>query len=153
MPSEAAIWITLPCAEGFVPFLGYFRLEDHSLAGLAVHHDAQRLGELQVADAALFFYGGLSLLLSLVLPARRTAAMAAGVILLASYFFTTLTGKPVICFRSEYDPERHHHPGASSSIIESMDFGAGFAWFDQYAAVQAASPGGLAVSGRRRLRE
>ena len=40
--------------------------------------------------AVLFFYGGLSLLLSLVLPARRTAAMAAGVILLASYFFTTL---------------------------------------------------------------
>ena len=40
--------------------------------------------------AVLFFYGGLSLLLSLVLPARRTAAMAAGVILLASYFLTTL---------------------------------------------------------------
>ena len=40
--------------------------------------------------AVLFFYGGLSLLLSLVLPARRTAAMAAGVILLASYFITTL---------------------------------------------------------------
>src|SRR5262249_32146853 len=38
----------------------------------------------------LFFYGGLSLFLSLVLPARRTAAMAAGVILLASYFVTTL---------------------------------------------------------------
>src|ERR1700722_16021283 len=41
------------------PSLGYFRLKDHSLAGLAVHHDAQRLGELQVADAALFFYSGL----------------------------------------------------------------------------------------------
>ena len=40
--------------------------------------------------AVLFFFGGLSLLLSLVLPARRTAAMAAGVVLLASYFLTTL---------------------------------------------------------------
>jgi ABC-2 type transport system permease protein len=40
--------------------------------------------------AVLFFFGGLALLLSLVLPARRTAAMAAGLVLLASYFLTTL---------------------------------------------------------------
>jgi ABC-2 type transport system permease protein len=40
--------------------------------------------------ALLFFFGGLALLLSLVLPARRTAAMAAGLVLLASYFLTTL---------------------------------------------------------------
>jgi ABC-2 type transport system permease protein len=40
--------------------------------------------------AVLFFFGGLSLLLSMVLPARRTAAMTAGVVLLTSYFVTTL---------------------------------------------------------------
>src|SRR5262249_20451015 len=38
--------------------------------------------------AVLAFFGGLALLLSLVLPARRTAAMAAGLVLLASYFLT-----------------------------------------------------------------
>lgn len=40
--------------------------------------------------AELSFFGGLALLLSLVLPARRTAAMATGMILLASYFLTIL---------------------------------------------------------------
>jgi ABC-2 type transport system permease protein len=40
--------------------------------------------------ALLFFFGTLSLLLSMVLPARRTAAMTAGVVLLVSYFLTTL---------------------------------------------------------------
>jgi ABC-2 type transport system permease protein len=40
--------------------------------------------------AVIVFFGGLALLLSLVLPARRTAAMTAGVALLASYFLTTL---------------------------------------------------------------
>lgn len=40
--------------------------------------------------AVVFFFGGLALLLSLVLPARRTAAMTAGIVLLASYFLTTL---------------------------------------------------------------
>jgi ABC-2 type transport system permease protein len=40
--------------------------------------------------AVLAFFGGLALLLSLVLPARRTAAMAAGLVLLVSYFLTTL---------------------------------------------------------------
>jgi ABC-2 type transport system permease protein len=38
----------------------------------------------------LFFYAELALLLSLLLPARRTAAMASGIVLLASYFVTTL---------------------------------------------------------------
>jgi ABC-2 type transport system permease protein len=40
--------------------------------------------------AVAFFFGGLALLLSLVLPARRTAAMTTGIVLLASYFLTTL---------------------------------------------------------------
>lgn len=40
--------------------------------------------------AELSFFGSLSLLLSLVLPARRTAAMATGMILLASYFLNIL---------------------------------------------------------------
>ena len=40
--------------------------------------------------AVVSFFGGLSLLLSMVLPARRTAAMTAGVVLLASFFLTTL---------------------------------------------------------------
>jgi ABC-2 type transport system permease protein len=40
--------------------------------------------------AVLFLFGGLSLLLSMLLPARRTAAMTAGVVLLTSYFVTTL---------------------------------------------------------------
>jgi ABC-2 type transport system permease protein len=40
--------------------------------------------------AVLFFFGGLALFLSLLLPARRTAAMTAGIVLLVSYFLTTL---------------------------------------------------------------
>jgi ABC-2 type transport system permease protein len=40
--------------------------------------------------AVLAFFGSLALLLSLVLPARRTAAMTAGMVLLASYFLNTL---------------------------------------------------------------
>jgi ABC-2 type transport system permease protein len=40
--------------------------------------------------AVVFFFGGLALLLSMVLPARRTAAMTTGIVLLASYFLTTL---------------------------------------------------------------
>jgi ABC-2 type transport system permease protein len=40
--------------------------------------------------AVLAFFGSLALLLSLVLPARRTAAMTAGLVLLASYFVNTL---------------------------------------------------------------
>jgi ABC-2 type transport system permease protein len=40
--------------------------------------------------AVMFFFGGLALLLSMVLPARRSAAMTTGVVLLASYFLTTL---------------------------------------------------------------
>jgi ABC-2 type transport system permease protein len=38
----------------------------------------------------LLFYGALALLLSLLLPARRLAAMAAGMLLVASYFITAL---------------------------------------------------------------
>jgi ABC-2 type transport system permease protein len=40
--------------------------------------------------AVLLFFGALALLLSLLLPARRTAAMTAGIVLLVSYFLTTL---------------------------------------------------------------
>jgi ABC-2 type transport system permease protein len=40
--------------------------------------------------AVEFFFGGLALLLSMVLPARRTAAMTTGIVLLTSYFLTTL---------------------------------------------------------------
>jgi ABC-2 type transport system permease protein len=40
--------------------------------------------------ALMLFFSGLALLLSLVLPARRSAAMAAGLVLLTSYFLTTL---------------------------------------------------------------
>jgi ABC-2 type transport system permease protein len=38
----------------------------------------------------LLFYGTLALLLSMLLPARRLAAMAAGILLTASYFLTAL---------------------------------------------------------------
>src|ERR1035437_1033543 len=42
------------------PFLlGDAGLEDHALAGSAVHDHAKGLGELQVADAALFLDRGL----------------------------------------------------------------------------------------------
>jgi ABC-2 type transport system permease protein len=40
--------------------------------------------------AVMCFFGNFALLLSMVLPARRTAAMTAGVVLLVSYFLTTL---------------------------------------------------------------
>jgi ABC-2 type transport system permease protein len=40
--------------------------------------------------AVLFFFSGLALLLSMVLPSRRLAAMTTGMVLLASFFLTTL---------------------------------------------------------------
>ncbi len=40
--------------------------------------------------AVLLFFGGLALLLSMVLPSRRLAAMTAGIVLVVSYFLTTL---------------------------------------------------------------
>ncbi len=40
--------------------------------------------------ALLFFFAGLALLFSMVLPSRRLAAMAAGMVLLVSFFLTTL---------------------------------------------------------------
>jgi ABC-2 type transport system permease protein len=40
--------------------------------------------------AVLFFFGGLALLLSMTLPSRRLAAMTTGMVLLASFFLTTL---------------------------------------------------------------
>jgi ABC-2 type transport system permease protein len=40
--------------------------------------------------ALLYFFAGLTLLVSMVLPARRQAAMAAGLALVASFFLTTL---------------------------------------------------------------
>jgi ABC-2 type transport system permease protein len=40
--------------------------------------------------ALLFFFGGLALLLSMILPSRRQAAMTAGMVLLVSFFLTTL---------------------------------------------------------------
>jgi ABC-2 type transport system permease protein len=40
--------------------------------------------------AVLLFFGALALLLSMVLPSRRVAAMGAGVVLLVSFFLTTL---------------------------------------------------------------
>jgi ABC-2 type transport system permease protein len=40
--------------------------------------------------ALLFFFAGLALLLSMTLPSRRLAAMTAGMVLLVSFFLTTL---------------------------------------------------------------
>jgi ABC-2 type transport system permease protein len=40
--------------------------------------------------ALLFFFGGVALLLSMTLPSRRLAAMSAGMVLLVSFFLTTL---------------------------------------------------------------
>jgi ABC-2 type transport system permease protein len=40
--------------------------------------------------AVLLFFGTLAVLLSMVLPSRRTAAMATGMVLLVSFFLTTL---------------------------------------------------------------
>ena len=40
--------------------------------------------------AVLLFFGGLALLLSMTLPSRRLAAMSAGMVLVASFFLTTL---------------------------------------------------------------
>ena len=40
--------------------------------------------------ALLLFFGGLALLLSMVLPSRRLAAMTTGMLLIASFFLTTL---------------------------------------------------------------
>jgi ABC-2 type transport system permease protein len=52
-------------------------------------------GELTLPFLSLLgvmvFFGGMALLLSLVLPSRRMAAMLAGLILVASYFITSLS--------------------------------------------------------------
>jgi ABC-2 type transport system permease protein len=40
--------------------------------------------------AALMFFGGLALMLSMVLPSQRLAAMTSGLLLVVSYIFTSL---------------------------------------------------------------
>jgi ABC-2 type transport system permease protein len=56
-----------------------------------LHLDAWTVARPYLSLAAVvYFYGCLALFLSMLLPARRTTGMAAGVILLISYFLTTL---------------------------------------------------------------
>jgi ABC-2 type transport system permease protein len=58
-------------------------------SSLAVSWGAMALPFLSLL-AVLLFFGTLALLLSMVLPSRRLAAMTAGMVLVVSYFLTTL---------------------------------------------------------------
>jgi ABC-2 type transport system permease protein len=73
--------------------------------------------------ALLLFYGGLALLLSMVLPSRRAAAMTAGLVLVASFFLTTLarldTGLDAV---SRLSPISYYQSGEA---IEGLNV----AWF------------------------
>jgi ABC-2 type transport system permease protein len=58
-------------------------------SSLAVSAGAMALPYLSLL-AVLWFFGGLALLLSMTLPSRRLAAMTTGLVLMASFFLTTL---------------------------------------------------------------
>jgi ABC-2 type transport system permease protein len=71
--------------------------------------------------AVLLFFGALALLLSMVLPSRRAAAMAAGVVLLASFFLTTLARlDESLATVARLSPLHYYQAG---DAIDGLDFG------------------------------
>jgi ABC-2 type transport system permease protein len=77
----ATIVIFVITWAGFVIAINWFRLP--------IGWDQMALPFLSLL-AAMLFFGTLALLLSMVLPSRRAAAMVAGILLVASYFVTSL---------------------------------------------------------------
>jgi len=69
--------------------------------------------------ALMLFFGHLALLLSMVLPARRSAAMVAAVILLVSYFLTTLARiDPGLKTVADLSPTTYYQSG---DAIDNLD--------------------------------
>jgi ABC-2 type transport system permease protein len=77
----AALAILALCWLGFVVAMSWTTLD--------VGPGAMALPFLSLL-AVVFFFAGLALLLSMTLPSRRLAAMAAGLVLVVSFFLTTL---------------------------------------------------------------
>ena len=64
----------------------------------------------------ILFFGGLALLLSLVLPSRRMGAMAAGLVLVASYFVTALSRlSPEESLLARLSPIKYYQGGEAIS--------------------------------------
>src|SRR5262249_20728285 len=62
--------------------------------------------------AVLLFFGTLALLLSMLLPSRRLAAMTTGFILLASFFFSSLArANPNLEVFSQFSPLDYYQSG------------------------------------------
>jgi ABC-2 type transport system permease protein len=71
--------------------------------------------------AVLLFFGGLALLLSMVLPSRRHAAMTAGLALVASFFLTTLARLDTTLETVERLSPLHYYQ--SGEAIKGLDGG------------------------------
>jgi ABC-2 type transport system permease protein len=71
----------------------------------------------------LIWFGGLALLLSLILPSRRLAASLTGLILAASYFITTFALiDPNLSGLAKWSPLTYYQGGAALEGFNSGDF-------------------------------
>jgi ABC-2 type transport system permease protein len=110
--------------------------------------------------AVLFFWAALSLLLSLVLPARRAAAMTSGLILVVSFFLTSMAALDERLGRiSQFSPLHYYQGGRAAAGMEWGWFlglvGVGIvcgllsAWLFQRRDMRVGGEGGWRLSGLR----
>ena len=72
----------------------------------------------------LIWFGGLALLLSLILPSRRLAASLTGLILVASYFITTFARiSPSLNSLARWSPLTYYQGGSALEGFNTGDFG------------------------------
>jgi ABC-2 type transport system permease protein len=94
-----------------------------SASPLAVGWAALVLPHLALASV-LFFFGGLALLLSMILPSRRSAAMTAGMALVASFFLTTLARlDPGLETVARLSPLHYYQSGDAINGLDGQSFG------------------------------
>lgn len=109
----------------------------------------------------LMWFGGLALMLSMIVPSRRMAASLSGLVLVASYFITTLA--PVsadLAALAQWSPITYYQGGSAmnsfnigdfvSLILISIVFAAIGLWLFQRRDIRIAGEGGWRLAVRRR---
>jgi ABC-2 type transport system permease protein len=92
-------------------------------SSLAIGWGAMALPYLSLL-AVLLFYSGLALLLSMVVPSRRMAAMTAGMVLMASFFLTTLARlDPSLDTVAQFSPIHYYQSGEALQGLNGGWFG------------------------------
>lgn len=110
----------------------------------------------------LVWFGGLALLLSLILPSRRLAASLTGLILVAGYFITTLARmSPDLAGAAQWSPLTYYQGGSAMEgfntghfvglVLMSLAFVAIGAWLFQRRDIRIAGEGGWRLSAFVRL--